>query len=100
MLDLRAGTAIVAVEGKLKLGFRDHALAWLGGDAPVTSITVCEGEQFVVRQHGVVSVRASDASAAIQLAPALSGQAHVSGFVQRFMQRLGDFVARQMRRAS
>ena len=56
--NLRARTSIVAVEGVLRLRFRDHSLAWLGDAVPATSITLHEGERFVTPQHGVVSISA------------------------------------------
>jgi hypothetical protein len=62
--DLRALTSIVAVEGELHLHFREHALAWLGGDAPATVVRLCEGERFVMPQRGAVSIGAPPACAA------------------------------------
>jgi hypothetical protein len=64
MLDLRAGTSLVALEGPLQIGWRDHALAWLGDAVPRMSLTVPEGERFVMPQRGVVSISATHAHAA------------------------------------
>ena len=64
MRDLRAHTAIVAVEGDLQLDFRDHSLAWLGAAVPVTSVTLLEGERFVMTQRGAVTITATHACAA------------------------------------
>ncbi|WP_176058172.1 hypothetical protein [Paraburkholderia sp. BCC1876] len=62
--DLRARTAIVAVEGALQLQLRDHSLAWLGDAVPVTTISLQEGECFVTPQRGVVSISAVQGHAA------------------------------------
>ncbi|ASL42337.1 hypothetical protein bAD24_I02515 [Burkholderia sp. AD24] len=62
--DLRAHTAIVAVEGALQLQLRDRSLAWLGDAVPVTTIRLPEGECFVTPQSGVVSISALHAQAA------------------------------------
>lgn len=67
--DLRAHTAIVAVEGDLQLDFRDHSLAWLGDAVPVTSVTLREGERFVTPQRGVVKITATHACAAFVVQP-------------------------------
>lgn len=64
MQDLRAHTAIVAVEGNLQLDFRDHSLAWLGDAVPVTSVTLLEGERFVTPQRGIVKITATHVCAA------------------------------------
>ncbi|MCC8391408.1 hypothetical protein LJ656_02320 [Paraburkholderia sp. MMS20-SJTR3] len=98
LVDLRAGTAIVAVEGELELCFRDHSLAWLGSAAPVTSFSVREGEQFVIGQHGVVAIRAPHASAALRIAPASSGTSAVRALLRGALPGLASFVARQLRR--
>ncbi|OLL31420.1 hypothetical protein BTH42_12160 [Burkholderia sp. SRS-W-2-2016] len=100
LVDLRAGTAIVAVEGDLELCFRDHSLAWLGSAAPVTSITVHEGEQFVIGQHGVVTIRAPRAGATLRVAPASTGTSAVRALIRRAVPGVASFVARQLRRVA
>lgn len=65
MLDLRARTSVVAVEGDLHLRFRDSSLAWLDGDAPDISIRLPEGERYVMPQRAVVWMSNAHANAAI-----------------------------------
>jgi hypothetical protein len=71
--DLRARGTVVAVEGDLLLAFRDHSLAWLGDAVPLTSVTLHEGQCFVARQHGMISISAQDArAAALVVQPSLA----------------------------
>ncbi|MGF6262436.1 hypothetical protein OKW49_003364 [Paraburkholderia youngii] len=101
MLDLNAGTTIVAVEGDLELEFRDHALAWLGGAVPCTSIIVRDDEQFITGQRGVLSIRASHAGAAVLIARASPGNAaELRELVRRTVRRLAGVVARSWRRTA
>lgn len=98
--DLRAGTSIVAVQGDLQLGFRDRSLAWLGDAVPLTSITLREGEQFVMPQHGAVSIgaaRATSASFVVQ-APHAENAAH--GAVHRTVGHLTALIRSRLRRAA
>jgi hypothetical protein len=100
MHDLRAGSSIVAVEGALQLGFRDHSLAWLGDAVPLTSFALHQGERFVMPQRGVVTISAMHAQTAefIVLCPRTDrgGQ----GFIRRAAHRLGALVRTRWRRVA
>ena len=52
-------TAIVALEGTLRLSYRDASLDWLLGDAPRVSVVLCEGERHVLPYEAFVEVRAA-----------------------------------------
>ena len=98
--DLRAASSIVAVQGALHLDFRDHALAWLGNDAPLTSITLHEGECFVTPQRGVVSISAMHANAAVFIVlPSRAGQGAYC-LVRHAAHRLAGLVRTRLRRAT
>jgi hypothetical protein len=100
MHDLRAHCSIIAVEGALQLDFRDHSLAWLGSDAPLTSLTLHEGERFVTPQRGVVSIRATQANAAAFIVlPARAG-GNALGFIPQAVHHLACVVRTRWRRAA
>jgi len=90
LLDLRAQTSIVAVEGDLQLSFRDHSLAWLGDAVMPTRITVREGEQYVTPQRGVVSISAAPARAAVFLVQ--PQRPENNGFVRQTARSLSNLV--------
>jgi hypothetical protein len=98
--DLRVQSSIVAVQGDLQIDFRDHALAWLGNDAPLMSITLREGECFVTPQRGVVSISATHAKTAeFIVMTARIGQGGCS-FVRRAARRLAGLVRTRLRRVA
>ncbi|EEA02575.1 hypothetical protein BH160DRAFT_2161 [Burkholderia sp. H160] len=98
--DLHAGSSIIAIEGALQLVFRDHSLAWLGNDVPLTSLTLYEGERFVTSQRGVVSIRATPANrAAFIVLPARDEQS-ARGFILQAVRRLACVVRTRWRRAA
>ena len=96
--DLRAGTSIVAVEGDLQLGFRDHSLAWLGDAVPLTSIRLHEGEQFVTPQRGVVSIHAGGAGSAIFVVQRCSAENAVRRVFHQAVRHLAGLVKARLRR--
>ncbi|APA84841.1 hypothetical protein BJG93_05195 [Paraburkholderia sprentiae WSM5005] len=98
--DLRARSSIIALEGALQLVFRDHSLAWLGSDAPLTSLTLHEGERFVTSQRGVVSIRATPANrVAFMVLPARTERS-APGFILQTVRRLAGAVRTRWRRAA
>lgn len=97
--DLRAGASIVAVEGALQLEFRDHSLAWLGNDAPLTSISLHEGERYVTAQRGVVSIGAMHANAAAFIVLPFRADSGAHGFMRRAAHHLVSLVRTRLRRA-
>jgi hypothetical protein len=97
--DLHAQSSIVAVQGNLQLDFRDHALAWLGSDAPLRSITLHEGDCFVTPQRGVVSISATHTNTAVFLVQSSRAGQGVYSFVHRAAHRLACLVRTRLRRA-
>lgn len=61
----KCASAIVALEGTLRLSYRDASLDWLLGDAPRVSVVLCEGERHVLPYEAFVEVRAAGQRAAI-----------------------------------
>ncbi len=61
----RCGSAIVALEGTLRLTYRDASLDWLLGDAPKVTVTLCEGDCHVLPYEAFVEVLASGQRAAV-----------------------------------
>lgn len=100
MHDLRAHTAIVAVEGALQLQWRDHSLAWLGDAVPVTAITLQEGECFVTPQRGVVSISAGQTQAAAFVLQRTHEQTKLYDLMHQMPQSLAGLVKTWWRRAA
>lgn len=98
--DLRAGSSIIAVEGALQLVLRDHSLAWLGNDAPLTSLTLQEGERFVTSQRGVVSIRVTQSNRAAVIVLPADAECSARGFILQAVRRLAWVVRRRCRRAA
>ncbi|CAE6752149.1 cupin domain-containing protein [Paraburkholderia haematera] len=98
--DLRARTSIVAVEGNLQLDFRDHSLAWLGDSVPVTSVTLPEGDCYVMPQRGVVSISAAHAQSAVFAVQPSRVENERHGFVSQAVRSLTGLVKTRMRRAT
>jgi hypothetical protein len=96
--DLRAGTSIVAVEGDLQLGFRDHSLAWLGDACPLMSITLLEGERFVTPQRGVVSIHSVEARSVTFAVQAASAENIIRRVFRQAVRHLGSLVKARLRR--
>ncbi|RKE35915.1 hypothetical protein B0G76_2053 [Paraburkholderia sp. BL23I1N1] len=98
--DLRARTSIVAVEGDLRLHFRDHSLAWLGDTVPVTSVTLPEGECYVTAQRGVVSISAAHAQSAVFIVQPCRAENERHGFISQAVRDLTSLVKTRLRRAT
>ncbi|MBB5464734.1 hypothetical protein HDG32_000828 [Paraburkholderia sp. CI2] len=98
--DLRARSSIIAVEAALQLVFRDHSLAWLGNDAPLSSLTLHEGERFMTSQRGVVSIRATQANRAAFIVLPAHAEHSARGFVLQAARRLACVVRTRWRRAA
>ncbi|PQV50804.1 hypothetical protein [Paraburkholderia sp. BL21I4N1] len=100
MHDLGAHTAIVAVEGSLRLQLRDRSLAWLGDAVPVTTITLQEGECFVTPQRGVVSINAGQTQAAVFVLQRLRSQNSLYDLIRHARQSLAGLVKTWWRRTA
>ena len=61
----KCGSAIVALEGTLRLSYRDASLDCLLGDAPKVSVVLCEGERHVLPYEAFVEVLATGQRVAI-----------------------------------
>lgn len=61
----KCGSAIVALEGTLRVSYRDASLDWLLGDAPKVSVVLCEGERHVLPYEAFVEVLATGQRAAV-----------------------------------
>ncbi|SIT39440.1 conserved hypothetical protein [Paraburkholderia ribeironis] len=97
---LRAHSSIIAVEGALQLDFRDHSLAWLGNDAPLTSLTLHEGERFVTPQRGVLSIRATHAHAVAFIVLPACADRSARGLIRQAAYRLACVVRTRWRRTA
>ncbi len=62
---LRRGSSIVAVEGTLRLRYRDGSLNWLLDAAPVNDLRLGEGEQYRLPCNAFVEIRATGKTAAV-----------------------------------
>ncbi|MBT2792644.1 hypothetical protein [Paraburkholderia strydomiana] len=98
--DVCARSTVVAVEGDLQLAFRDHSLAWLGDAVPLTSVTLHEGQCFVVRQHGMVWISAADARAAAFVVQPSLAENRGSSATGRTLLWLAAFLKATLRRAA
>jgi hypothetical protein len=61
----RRGSAITALDGALRLTYRDGSLDWLLGDAPKVSVELHEGDCHVLPYEALVEVIATGKGAAI-----------------------------------
>ncbi|MCX4172478.1 MULTISPECIES: hypothetical protein [Paraburkholderia] len=98
--DLRARTSIVAVEGNLRLDFRDHSLAWLGDAVPVTSITLREGERYITPQRGVVSISTAHAKSAAFVVEPRRAENERHRFISQAVRKLTNLVKTQLQRVT
>jgi hypothetical protein len=98
--DVRARSTVVAVEGDLQLAFRDHSLAWLGDAVPLTSVTLHEGQCFVARQHGMISISAAHAQAAAFVVQPSLAENRGNSATGRAVLRLATFLKATLRRAT
>ncbi|MGF6771423.1 hypothetical protein P3T18_003902 [Paraburkholderia sp. GAS199] len=96
--DLPAHTAIVAVEGDLRVEFSDHTLAWLGDSAPVMSHRIDEGCRYVLPQRGVVSIRATPTAGVMFIVQAPAASGGLPRFVSRAAQMLAARFGARFRR--
>ena len=60
----RRGSAITALDGTLRLTYRDVSLDWLLGDAPNVSVVLHDGELHVLPYEALVEVMAAGTRAA------------------------------------
>ncbi|WP_027798743.1 hypothetical protein [Paraburkholderia dilworthii] len=98
--DLRARSSVLAIQGDLQLAFRDHSLAWLGDAVPLTSITLHEGQCFVARQRGIVSISAAHAPAATFLVQPSLAEDKGSTLTSRAALQFARFLKTRLRRAA
>jgi len=96
----RRGSAIAALEGTLRISYRDASLDWLLGDAPRVSLTLREGERHVLPYEAFVEVIASGQRAAIAQIDAgpLNGSMIVK--IGRLLVSLGRLNGASFRRAA
>lgn len=98
--DLRARSAVVAVEGDLQLVVRDHSLSWLGDAVPSTSIMLSEGECFVPIERSMVSISALHGKAAAFALPASHAAARSNTQHANGIRQLAAFLKATLRRAA
>lgn len=98
--DLRARSAVVAVEGDLHLLVRDHSLSWLGDAVPSTSIMLSEGEGFVPTERSMVSISALHGKAAAFALPASQAAARSNTLPAHVVRQLAAFLKATLRRAA
>jgi len=83
---LRGGSSIVAMEGALKLRYRDASLNWLLDAAPTNNLRLGEGEQYRLPCDAIVEICAEGTSAAGgAIEPASTGLARCSAWIARVM---------------
>lgn len=97
--DLDARTSIVAVEGNVRLQFRDHSLAWLADAVPLTTVTLHEGERFVTPQRGIVSISAMGATVATFLLEPSRAENPARGLIRHATRLLARRIKTRLRRA-
>lgn len=100
VLDLRARTSIVAVEGDLQLAFRDHSLAWPGDTVPVTSVTLHEGDRYVTPQRGIVSISAAHKQSAVFVLAPRQAENERHGLVSQAVHKLTGLVKTRLQRVT
>lgn len=84
-INLRCGSTIVAIDGTLRVEYRDRSLDWLVDSVPSVSVTVAEGAPHVLACNALVRIR-------------VEGATSVSGLIScptplaaRFMERIRTF---------
>ena len=74
--NLRGGSAIAAIEGTLRLRYRDDSLNWLLDAAPVNELLIGEGDLYRLPCDAFVEISAAGKTAAVgAIEPALTGLA-------------------------
>lgn len=63
VIRVKRGSAIVALDGALRLSYRDESLDWLLDSAPAVSRLLEEGEHHVFSSRGYVEIYVSGAVA-------------------------------------
>lgn len=70
---LGAGSVILAIEGTLRVLYRDESLNWLLDASPVNDLLVCEGERYRLPCEAFVEIAADGKTAAVGvIEPALT----------------------------
>jgi hypothetical protein len=92
ILRLKRGSAIVALDGRLEIRYRDGSLDWLADSAPVVSRLLEEGDRHVFPRGGYVEIYTPGATAVTGLVlpplPAKSWVAVIAQFLSRDVLRL------------
>ena len=79
---LRAGSTILALEGTLRLRYREESLNWLLDAAPVNGLLVCEGQQYRLPCDAFVEISAEGKTAAVgAIAPALTALGRCAAWI-------------------
>jgi hypothetical protein len=60
---LGRGTALVALDGPLRVEYRDGSMDWLLDAAPRVSITLAEGEHHILPYNALVEIRPAGSTA-------------------------------------
>lgn len=97
---LRRGSTLLALDGPLRVEYRDGSLDWLPDSVPRVSITLEEGEHHVLPHSAFVEIRAAGSNVVTGLItdpqPLTSQLKSFMSLVQWIRQRFtfGDFVGK------
>lgn len=81
---LRGGSSIFAIEGTLRLRYRDESLNWLLDAAPLNDLHLGEGERYRLPCDAFVEISAEGRTAAVgAIEPALAGLARYVAWIGR-----------------
>lgn len=94
----RRGSAIAALEGTLRLCYRDASLDWLLGDAPRVSVVLREGERHVLPYEAFVEAIATGQHAALAQIDAGPQSASMIAKIARLLVSMGRFGSASFRR--
>lgn len=56
-LNLKCGSILMAKDGAIRVEYQDGALDWLLDAAPVTSILLAEGSQYVLQSDAFIKIQ-------------------------------------------
>ena len=79
---LRGGCSIIAMQGTLRLRYRDASLSWLLDAAPANDLRLGEGEQYRVPCDAIVEISAEGKTSAVgAIEPALPALTRYAAWV-------------------
>ncbi|ACC72290.1 hypothetical protein PPMP20_34450 [Paraburkholderia phymatum] len=95
----KRGSAITALNGALRLSYRDGSLDWLLGDAPKVSVALHEGGCHVLPYEAFVEIIATGESAAIARIDAGPDNSSIAARAVRWCVSMAGFNGARLRRS-